>query len=65
MIEQNHKLAGIDIYFLKYILCIQIWELLPSDYSKLVEGAEGCLDVYQAHKVSAAGRERQKEKCEV
>lgn len=35
-IEQAHELDGGDIYFLKYILCIRISELLPSDYSKLL-----------------------------
>lgn len=62
VIEQNHRLAGSDIYFLKYILCIRILELLPSDYSKQLRKGQKDALMFTRHtrSVQQEGRERRR-----
>lgn len=59
VIEQAHELAGSDIYFLKYILCIRKSELLPSDYSKLSWRGQKGVFMFTGHtwSVQQGGRE--------
>lgn len=62
VIERNHRLAGSDIYFLKYILCIRILELLPSDYSKQLRKGQKDALMFTRHtrSVLQGGRERRR-----